>query len=180
MNKIFTFLLLLMFTSHGYVERFSYAEKNKLDWSDFRGEPDENSDFDSAVNTGISYQWTIVSKDDERIKLKYEIESFCYPALSWVKKGQSTDYLLAHEQLHFDISELHARIIRKKFKDYKPSTDKNIKKDLNRMYKRVERMRINMQEKYDEETDHSRNQEHQIRWEKKVENLMWYYSEYAK
>ncbi len=180
MSKIFTVFLFIIFTNHGYVERFSYADKSKLDWSDFRGAPDMKSNFDSAVNTGISYQWTIVSKDGEDIKLKYEIESYCYPALSWVKKGQSTNYLLAHEQLHFDISELHARIIRKKFKDYSPTSNKNVKKDLNRMYKRVERMRINMQEKYDHETDHSRNKGSQKKWEGKIKNLMWYYRDYGK
>ncbi len=177
MSKFFTILLVLIFSNHGYVERFSYAEKSKLDWSDFRGEPKLSSDFDASVNTGITYQWSI-SKDYGRIELKYEVDSFCYPSLSWVKKGQSTSYLLAHEQLHFDISELHARIMRKKLKEYKPG--KNVRKDLNRMYKRVERMRINMQEGYDIETDHSKNKTSQVEWEKKVKNLMWYYRAYAK
>ncbi|MDY8134048.1 DUF922 domain-containing protein [Aquimarina sp. 2201CG5-10] len=181
MSKFFTIFLVLFLTNNGYVERFSYAEKSKLDWSDFRGKPDSNSSFDSAVNTGITYQWAYSKdgdKDSAQVELKYEVESFCYPSKSWVKGGQMTDYLLAHEQLHFDISELHARIMRKRLKEYKAG--KNIRKDLNKMYKLVERMRINMQERYDEETNHSRNRENQKKWEKKVETLMWYYRNYAK
>lgn len=177
MSKIFTVILVLVFANHGYVERFSYAEKSKLEWSDFRGEPKQKSDFDASVNTGITYQWSI-SKDFGNIELKYDVDSFCYPSLSWVKKEQSTTYLLLHEQLHFDISELHARIMRKKLKEYKPSN--NVRKDLNMMYKRVERMRVNMQEQYDDETDHSKNKESQSKWENKVKNLMWYYRNYAK
>lgn len=177
MGKFFTILLVLVFANHGYVERFSYAEKSKLDWSDFRGEPKWDSNFDASVNTGITYQWSI-SKDYGKIELKYEVDSFCYPSLSWVKKGQSTKYLLLHEQVHFDISELHARIMRKKLKEYRPG--KNVRKDLNKMYKRVERMRINMQEQYDLETDHSKNKTSQKKWEKKVKNLMRYYKAYTK
>lgn len=177
MGKFFTILLVLFFASHGYVERFSYAEKSKLEWSDFRGEPKMNSSFDASVNTGITYQWSI-SKDYGKIELKYEVDSFCYPSLSWVKRGQLTKYLLEHEQLHFDISELHARIMRKKLKEYKPG--KNVRKDLNKMYKRVERMRINMQELYDIETEHSKHKVNQEKWVKKVKNLMWYYRAYSK
>lgn len=178
MSKFLALFFFLIFTNHGYVERFSYAEKSKLEWSDFRGEPKMNSNFDASVNTGITYQWSIVKEDEENVTLKFEVDSFCYPSLSWVKKGQLTDYLLAHEQLHFDISELHARVMRKKLKEYVPG--KNVRKDLNKMYKRVERMRINMQEQYDIETEHSKDRENQKKWKSKVENLMWYYREYAK
>lgn len=181
MSKFFTIFLILVFADNGgYVDRFSYAEKSTLDWSDFRGEPDVASHFDSAVNTGITYQWSYSKEEGDDIELDFEVDSFCYPSLSWVKKGQNTAYLLAHEQLHFDISELHARIMRKKLKEYQPSKDKNVRKDLNKMYKRVERMRINMQELYDEETNHSEDKVAQKKWEQKVETLMWYYREYKK
>ena len=179
MSKFFTIFLVLVFASNGgYVDRFSYLEKSTLDWSDFRGEPDLHSHFDSAVNTGITYQWSYSKDDGEDIELDFEVNSFCYPSLSWVKKGQTTAYLLAHEQLHFDISELHARIMRKKLKEYQPSKGKNVRKDLNKIYKRVERMRINMQEDYDDDTDHSRNREAQKEWDQKVATLMWYYRDY--
>ncbi len=179
MIKYFTIVLVLFFTSsnNGYVGKFSYTERSELTWSDFRGRPDVRSSFDASVNTGITYQWSY-GKDKGDIELNYQVDSFCYPSLSWVKRGQMSDGLLSHEQLHFDISELHARIMRKRLQEYKAG--KNIRGDLNRMYKLVERMRINMQERYDEETDHSKNEEAQEKWNKKVTTLMWYYREYAK
>ncbi len=179
MSKLFTIFLFLVFAKNGYVERFSYSEKNKLEWSDFRGKPKNNSDFDASVNTGITYQWSY-SKGSGQIELKFEVDSFCYPSLSWVKKEQMTPYLLSHEQLHFDISELHARIMRKRLKEYKPDKHKNIRKDLNKMYNLVERMRLIMQEQYDIETGHSENKISQKEWEKKIEKLMWFYRDYTK
>ncbi|TPN84753.1 DUF922 domain-containing protein [Aquimarina algicola] len=177
MGKYLTIVLILFFSNNnGYVGKFSYTERSELAWSDFRGRPDIGSHFDASVNTGITYQWSY-GKDKGAIELNYQVDSFCYPSLSWVKKGQMSDDLLSHEQLHFDISELHARIMRKRLKEYKAG--KNIRRDLNKMYKLVERMRIIMQERYDEETDHSKNKEGQKKWEKKVETLMWYYRDYA-
>ncbi len=177
MGKFFAIFLILVFAHDGYVERFSYAEKSKLDWFDFKGEPKHRSEFDASLNTGITYQWSYSSQDRGAIELNYEVNSFCYPTESWVKKGYRTYYLLSHEQLHFDISELHARIMRKRLQEYKPG--KNIKRELNKMYKLVERMRINMQEQYDVETDHSRNKENQKKWEKKIRTLIKYYQDYG-
>lgn len=176
MGKYFIIILLFFANNNGYVGKFSYTERSKLAWSDFRGKPDMDSSFHASVNTGITYQWSY-GKDKGEIELNYQVDSFCYPSLSWVKRGQMSLALLSHEQLHFDISELHARIMRKRLKEY--SAGKNIRRDLNKMYKLVERMRINMQERYDEETDHSRNKEAQKKWERKVETLMWYYRDFT-
>ncbi len=177
MMKNFIVILFLLFAgnNNGYVGKFSYTERSELAWSDFRGRPHSTSHFDASVNTGITYQWSY-GKDKGDIELDYQVDSFCYPSLSWVKRGQMSDYLLSHEQLHFDISELHARIMRKRLKEY--DAGGNIRRDLNKMYKLVERMRINMQERYDEETEHSKNKEAQAKWQKKVETLMWFYREY--
>jgi len=179
MIKYFTLILLLILVNdnNDFVGKFSYSERDRLDWSDFRGKPESNSHFDASVNTGITYQWSY-GKDKGDIELNYQVDSFCYPSMSWVKRGQMSDRLLSHEQLHFDISELHARIMRKRLKEYKAGD--NIRRDLNKMYKLVERMRIIMQERYDEETEHSKNMEAQKKWEKKVGTLMWYYRDYAK
>ncbi len=178
MIKYFTIILFLFFVNNnGYVGKFSYTERSELAWSDFRGRPQTSSTFDASVNTGITYQWSY-GKDRDDIELNYQVDSFCYPSLSWVKRGQMSEHLLSHEQLHFDISELHARIMRKRLKEYKPGG--NIRRDLNKMYKLVERMRINMQERYDEETNHSKNVENQKKWEKKIQTLMWYYRDYHK
>lgn len=177
MSKFFAVLLVFVFARDTVIERFSYAEKHKLDWSDFRGDPKFSSPFAASVNSGITYQWAYGTAQGE-VDLTYDVDCYFYPSLSWVKPDQVTKSLLAHEQLHFDISELHARIMRKRLGQYK--VGKNIRRDLHKMYKVIERMRINMQEQYDIDTDHSNNKEMQKKWERKVENLLWYYRNYKK
>ncbi len=185
MNRLIIVLFATLFINKDSYEKFSYSEKSKLEWSDFRGQPEENSSLAFAaasVNTGFTYQWSY-NKESEVPYFEYEVDSFCYPLLSWVREGQKTDYLLAHEQLHFDISELHARIMRMRLKEYKIKNDKDIGEvgeDLKRMNKVVERLRASMQEQYDAETDHSKNEVQQEKWNKKVKHLLIYYKAYEK
>ncbi|WP_459212944.1 DUF922 domain-containing protein [Aquimarina rhabdastrellae] len=179
MNKLIILLSVILFTNKESYEKFSYSEKSTLEWSDFRGKPKRNSSFAASVNTGVTYHWSY-NKEGGVPDFTYDVDSFCYPLLSWVKENEKNEYLLAHEQLHFDISELHARIMRKRLSEYQVEKEKDIKKDLKRMYKIVERLRSEMQEQYDEETDHSKNEEAQKKWEKKVKNLLVYYQKFEK
>jgi predicted secreted Zn-dependent protease len=47
--------------------------------------------------------------------IAYEVKCVFLPTESWSKNKQS-EKLLVHEQLHFDLTEVHARMLRKKLK----------------------------------------------------------------
>ena len=66
--------------------------------------------FVASTSSGIAYSYREVN-GDKRIK----INVFCnfYPQKSWQSKNDATDYILKHEQTHFDISELYKRILKK-------------------------------------------------------------------
>jgi predicted secreted Zn-dependent protease len=70
--------------------------------------------------------------------------------------------LLAHEQLHFDITELYARKLRKALQTYEP--DEKMKKELDAIYSKVEKQRRQMQTQFDKETNHSINKEAEFKW----------------
>lgn len=91
---------------------------NKLTWSDFAGKP--NDDIYGAAMT--SYKIEINPSNvlvDENDKIQdYEnmsVKAIFYKHYSWaiIKNTE----LLHHEQLHFDIAELFARKIRKRFNE---------------------------------------------------------------
>ena len=79
---------------------------------------------------------------------------------------KNEEYLLAHEQLHFDISELHARKLRKALNEYE--IGRSIRQDLKSLYNRIESERVSMQNRFDKETSHSENREEEMRWRKFV------------
>lgn len=139
-------------------------KQEPLNWSDFTGNIDKSSSFDANTNSGISYSWSLRSSEGIADFL-YKVETFFYPDLSWVKPGKESLRLLAHEQLHFDITELHGRKLGKIMDEFVPDLKADIKKVLEKIYQKNELERRQMQQKYDRETDHGQNEEAQTRWE---------------
>lgn len=132
-----------------------------LTWSDFKGRPSASSPNKAMTDSGIS----IAFNCDGGIP---EVILGCYfkPGTSWTKTTDS-DRLLAHEQLHFDITELFTRKLRKQLAQL--GTDcQLIHKEIGRLYDRNYEAYAAFQAKYDKETRHSILEDEQLRWEKLV------------
>lgn len=149
-------------------EKIAWQEDVDLSWEDFKGQPDPNSDFKANTNTGIIYSWGI-SKAKDGVSFRYQVFNNFYPQLSWVDPNSKVDHLLKHEQLHFDISELHARKLRKKLAEI--DSDKlgsSAKEFLNNLYAEVDKERAAMQKAFDKESKHSIDKEQEAKWQKLV------------
>ena len=172
-NLVVFCFLILGYTNYCQDElRYTYSEHPKLTWEDFKAEPKTSSQFQANTNSGFSYSWSYSSNNGE-MKLTYDVYSTFYPNRSWVDPEHKTAKLLAHEQLHFDISELHARKLLKALSEYK--LGRNIRQDLKSIYTKIEKERIAMQQSFDKESNHSLNAEEEQRWQnfiaKELQNL---------
>ncbi|WP_347374864.1 DUF922 domain-containing protein [Aequorivita sp. Q41] len=165
MKLLFCLILIFISASENDSEKIIWKENQKLTWEDFQGKPVRSAAFVASTNTGISFQYSYTIKNGE-IKVTYSVESFFKPDGSWYIPEKVTPYILGHEQAHFDISELHARMLRKNLEGKKFS--KKIKSEIERIYNAIEQKRRAMQTKFDAETDHSRNEEKEIEWEKYI------------
>lgn len=134
-----------------------------LTWQDFSGDPDLSNPFHANTSSGISYSWSIKQSGDE-IEFIHDVQSYFIPEKSWVKPGKQSPHLLEHEQLHFDITELHARKLRKAMKEFDIKSTKNIKPALQVIYRNIEASRANMQKRFDAESRHSIIPEAQLEW----------------
>lgn len=142
-----------------------FWKEDGLTWEDFKAQPDLNSPFHANTNAGLSYSWGL-KNDNGNIELQYQVLSFFNPNSSWVKPGSTNEYLLKHEQLHFDITELHARKLRKKLAEIKvDQLGKDPKAILTKAYEIIEKERAFMQKKYDQETNHSLNKNAEAKWQ---------------
>jgi hypothetical protein len=83
--------------------------------------------------------------------------------LSWVLKGQENDYLLSHEQGHFDIAEVNARKYRQAITlfNFKQTTFKH---DLDSLQAFYDDLCLKEQAQYDSETEKSVNKAEQAKW----------------
>src|SRR5580765_1242704 len=84
----------------------------KLSWEDFKSQPDGSSVNAALTSTNINIDYTFNSQG-----FKYKIRCQFDPSKSWGRIRN--DYILSHEQAHFDIAEIHARLLHKALKNYK-------------------------------------------------------------
>lgn len=164
MRQLLFFLLLLFAADNSFSqehEKIEWKQRQKLTWDDFKGTPKKAVAYEANTNSGISFSWNYSTESGQPV-LKYEVVTNFFPQLSWVKDNEKDLYLLGHEQLHFDISELHARKLRKAIDEYEPG--RNIRRDLNRLYEKIEKDRVAMQNLFDVETNHSTDKEAETQW----------------
>ncbi|WP_081212082.1 DUF922 domain-containing protein [Salegentibacter sediminis] len=169
----FFFILVLLFSAEisfsQEQEKIEWVEGEKLTWADFKGTPKQGVAYEANTNSGISFSWSYSTESGKPV-LEYAVVTNFFPLLSWVKEAEEDEYLLGHEQLHFDISELHARKLRKAIDEYEP--DRNIRRDLNTLYEKIEKDRVAMQNLFDAETKHSTNKEAEAGWRKFVKEVL--------
>ncbi|MGJ8684724.1 MAG: DUF922 domain-containing protein [Nonlabens sp.] len=163
MKSLLLLLSLFIATAMVPVEKFTFQEKPVLAWEDFMGTPPMNAPHAASVNSGIAYSYTAQLKG-KKVFIDFEVRSEFYPQLSWKKNLKETDaQLLRHEQLHWNISELHARVLKKAFENYQPT--RHYKKEVQHIFNKVETARQSMQERYDRETNHGLLLTQQREWE---------------
>ncbi|MEO5776395.1 MAG: hypothetical protein ABIQ27_05795 [Flavobacterium sp.] len=89
-----------------------WSGKNRLTWDDFKGSPDNPKVYVKANTASGIYAKQIRVAGKVKIR-KYKIQSYFMKNNSWTKVHD--EKVLKHEQLHFDITELYARKLRKSF-----------------------------------------------------------------
>lgn len=158
MIKFLVFLLpLFASVSPAFNDLIEWKQDRRLEWSDFKGIPDTHSPNAALTSSSINVEFGYDKKS-----LTYSIKCRFNKVKSWGRI--KTDYILAHEQGHFDIAEIYARKLNKALKGYKFNSA-TVGKDINQIYDAVIKEHQAFQQRYDSETDHSRNPAKQKEWE---------------
>jgi hypothetical protein len=152
-------------------EFIPWVVRRNLNWEDFQCAPKRNTDAVASTSTslGLSYQ---VSHGE----LNYEITCNFSKLKSWGLV--QNDYILAHEQGHFDITELFARKLHESLSKYQ-FNKRTYRDDINRIYQDVVAQKEEMQQAYDGETDHSRKRRIQSEWHEAIEKMLEQSAPYA-
>ncbi|HVZ55504.1 MAG TPA: DUF922 domain-containing protein [Chitinophagaceae bacterium] len=149
----------------------AWSSARRLQWSDYRGRPDPRSDAAASTSTEIGFEYRIRNGVPS-----YTL--FCHfsPSRSWGR--YRTSYILAHEQGHFDITEIFARRLFQALKET-PFHEGSFRRDVERLYTSIMQDREHMQQAYDQQTDYSRNQVQQEAWLKKIGDMLHQTETYA-
>ena len=154
---LYLFLFLICFQPNE--ESILWDESHRLEWSDFRGNPDVNSDAAAITTSGLAFNFSARTTSTRLVDFSATVEAHFYPNQSWYNKNHVNTIILAHEQLHFDITELHARKLRKQIVEAHFSL--HIKKEISRLHSNINKELKEFQNKYDSESDYSRSVETQ-------------------
>ncbi len=161
-----TFLLLFAFSTQEDEETIIWTATQKLSWKNFKAPADDSSVAVAITASGISYQLS-ATITNTKVTANCKIIASFYPQKSWYKAKLADQNVLAHEQLHFDITELHARKLREKIA--KATFTKNVREEVKILYDQNNEALQNMQKKYDAATNFSINVEKQRAWETLIE-----------
>ncbi len=152
-------------------EFIPWVPHRRLTWDDFLCEPRRNTDAVASTSTSLGIAYQIKNN-----QLTYQITCNFSKKRSWglVK----TPYILAHEQAHFDITEIFARKLHQALQDYQVNR-KTFKEDINTIYERVVKAKEAFQKLYDSQTDHSRKSAKQQEWLERIDEILDETSPYA-
>ncbi|MBK9191512.1 MAG: DUF922 domain-containing protein [Crocinitomicaceae bacterium] len=150
-----------------------YWDQRKLTWEDFKGGTPGNTPYVALTHSAISLN---MSGQDKNIYCS--VESVFYPKQSWKKKNV-TDHVLNHEQRHFDITEIHSRMLRKTISETRFKKYESIAADIQKLFNTSSTACSKMQDLYDQETDHSKKKPEQEMWNTKIDSLLNVYSDWT-
>jgi hypothetical protein len=109
-----------------------WNSKKDLTWGDFKAQPNNKSSYAAMTFSGMSYTFSAEVINNE-VEVKYNIKCFFDQKSYWCKSIHLNDlYLLKHEHLHFDITELYTRKFRKELGGIKFTT--NVKAEIRNLY----------------------------------------------
>ena len=165
---IFSTTLFVAAQEDEYIE---WSMDRKLTWKDYLASPDIRSDAAATTSTALGIEYNMKNNS-----VSHKIVCRFSKNKSWGR--YKTDYILAHEQCHFDITELFARRLNKAMMEYQFNST-SYKNDLNKMYEDIVKEKQDFQLLYDKETDHSKIKEKQQEWQKKIEKLLDEYKDYS-
>lgn len=198
MKEYLIFILFLGLFSITLNEAFSqleneieWEERSKINWEDFRGKVGSfpkhyvgNENPQAITTTHIKGNWNI--QEVNSVICQFQVTAISITGVfetnnSWVYENKKTDYLLEHEQGHFDISEIAAQIFEQSLL-YKilPCPDETYSSSrANLIIQNIienTQININMQKDYDAETIGGENKSMQQHWNLKIKTQLEEYS----
>jgi hypothetical protein len=135
-----------------------------LVWDDFTGTPDPSSPFNAYTYWHIRFKYDrALFKGDTAMIEGLNAELELSPEKSWVKKDFETDYLLMHEQGHFDLGKL---CLLEFVKDMHLTTfyRADYRDKIQQLFSDVLNKYKDMSNRYDDETDHASKRRKQKEW----------------
>ncbi len=143
----------------------SVLYKSNISWSDFKANPPINS-----INGNLS---CTIQMKTEKVNVWTGVTTFktwsvFYPAESWVAESSKNDDLLAYFQGIMNICEVYARRLSKEVNSKKINGANKTK--MTKIFQEYDKMNIEEQKKFEQETNFGKNTVQLESWTKKLKS----------
>jgi hypothetical protein len=139
----------------------SWSADRRLSWDDFRAAPDTLNPHHAVTAANLA-----VDANCSSSKFNYTVKCVFIATESW-SKNKKSEKLLHHEQLHFDLTEVHARMLRKKLQSLGtscPSANARLTETVNKAFANWK----TEQDKFDEVSRHGLDASVTAYWEASI------------
>lgn len=161
-SVILFFIIVLFGLNYGVKKNIKW-NKNIITWENFIEVNTLENEYVADILSSIKYKNTFEDPD-------FEIFAYMDQNNSHKVKDSIDNQVLIHEKYHFNITEYHARLLRKEIIGIgrKSINEYKMNKALNKYLKLCNKM----QDEYDNQSDHNRKREKQRFWELKIDDLL--------
>lgn len=134
----------------------------QLNWDDFQGFVKPFTGWGAGISSTVYLEYDSTTE-------KYVAYAAMNNQLSWKKRSsEGSNYLLNHEQYHFNITEYFTRKLNLIIEKEKLENESDILSKLGNIRSELSEF----QDKYDKQSDHSINGSVQRKWEFKIDSLL--------
>lgn len=138
-----------------------WKKDSLLSQNDFKGKGHGRSGAAGYTTSSI-----FIYTNEVNGQLVFEVQALFIKSKSFLV--ENSEYVLRHEQLHFDITELYARKLRKMVSDKDFRKVSNMQSVIQNMYSKIVEQWQKDEQRYDDETTHGINAARQKEW---VDNI---------
>ena len=188
-SALFRALCLAVFAAGGVCEvgaqELVWEADRPLTWTDFRGPAPRGTEARDVAVTAASLNWTYEYEFERSAAgcsyriADIRVSAVFHPENSWVRAGHATESVLAHEQGHFDITQIHKLMLEDLARGFVGATGsckgrsskraaRFVEDDIARIvglhYRRVADLHTQLQASYDLETGHGTRHGSQQSW----------------
>lgn len=164
-----------------------------LAWDDFRGKVRAGAEDEQVAESMTSLSWSFryeiewIADDCVYTVLDIASTAEFHPDGSWVRPDKDTPDILEHEQIHFDITQIHRERFASTVSDLigrsrdcpngnRRSATRNVERELRELigqrYEEIWQAHLTEQAAYDTETRHGINRARQSDWTTSVRNRL--------
>lgn len=156
--------ILIQFLKDNLNTPANFLEWRQLTWDDFQGSANLFTKWDAGINSNVYVKF-------DSTTLKFQAYAAMNNKLSWKKPwllNRADNYLLNHEQYHFNITEYFARKLNKTIEKENLYTEEEVLYELNSIRNQLSKM----QHVYDTDTDHSLSRNLQLKWDFQIDSML--------